>query len=400
MIYSMATNNIDMLNYVRTQASPSYQDRIPQATRDNIRAVGNAILEYKPMLNEFVDALINKIGLQVIDTLQFEDPLGFMNREALNFASDIEDIWVAEAKAFEYNEKGDKVWDITKPKVHSIYHRQDRRLAYKVTLYYRQVKEAFTKEYGFSQLLTSILSTLPTADKFDTFVMKKQLYADYQTIKEGYYNVTVPEYNHQQDTADSIMVMLRQYILRNKFPATDLNKAGVLQSSTEKRLKILINMDVLPELDVYSLSKAFHQEKVDYQVELIPLDDFGDLPNTYFILIDSRLPRVHDTLREMASIYNPDGLYWNYWYHHWQLMSMSIWYNAVRFTTNKTEDGKDLGSETVEVKGVKHYQYFDYKDKKGKKLLDKTDNDFKVKLTTNVTEEEAQKAVEMMENAQ
>lgn len=38
----------------------------------------------------------------------------------------------------------------------------------------------------------------------------------------------------------------------------------------------------------------------------------------------------------MTEIYNPEGLYWNYFYHVWKTFSVSPFSNAILFTTGKS----------------------------------------------------------------
>jgi len=401
----MAKTNIEFLNDIRAISSPTYQDRIPEATRNNIAEIANALDSYKPLANEFLDGLFNKIGMQLIASLSFEDPLKFMNKEKLTLGQDVEDMWVVEAQAMDYNPKGDKLFEITKPVVRAIYHRLDRRLMYKVTIYPKQLRNAFISEYGISKMYSTFMNTLTTADKLDTFIMKKQALSDYQIVKQGYYNITTPEVTNQT-SADEFMIILRQTILRMSLPTKDYNKAKELQQSKKNQLKLLINMSELPKLDVYSLSKAFQKEFVEYQVEIIPLDNFGDLPNTQAILIDTRLPQVRDDILEMTNFFNPEGLYWQNYFHHWQLMSMSIWYNAVRLTTNDTENGVDKGSVVTEIKKGKDkgdflLEYFNVQDGKQSKdpiLTKKLSETLKPIVSSNMSETETNRVMEGLLN--
>ena len=63
----MATN-ITVLNTIWENASDEYTNRIPQATQANITEVGNAIMSYAPVMNEFLDALVNRISLVIVSS--------------------------------------------------------------------------------------------------------------------------------------------------------------------------------------------------------------------------------------------------------------------------------------------------------------------------------------------
>ena len=64
-----------ILNTIRANASSDYQERVPIATQNNIAEVGNAITNYEPTRNEFLNALINRIGMVIIQSRLYENPL-------------------------------------------------------------------------------------------------------------------------------------------------------------------------------------------------------------------------------------------------------------------------------------------------------------------------------------
>ena len=51
------------------------------------------------------------------------------------------------------------------------------------------------------------------------------------------------------------------------------------------------------------------------------------------MLVDHEWFMVYDTLQKMETIRNPRGLYWNYFYHVWQILSVSRFANAVAFVS-------------------------------------------------------------------
>ena len=60
------TDTTDLLNAIRHDATLDYQNRIPIATSGAIQETVRTLQSYRPAWNEFVDALINRIGLTVV----------------------------------------------------------------------------------------------------------------------------------------------------------------------------------------------------------------------------------------------------------------------------------------------------------------------------------------------
>ena len=55
--------NVDWINAVRNEAGLDYQSRIPEATQANVQDVIQTLWTYKPYMNQFIDVLVNRIGL-------------------------------------------------------------------------------------------------------------------------------------------------------------------------------------------------------------------------------------------------------------------------------------------------------------------------------------------------
>lgn len=71
----MPNANVDILNAIRAKASPDYQNRIPEATKDNLKKVAMTITQYEPSKNEFLHSLMNRIALVVLRKKLFNNPL-------------------------------------------------------------------------------------------------------------------------------------------------------------------------------------------------------------------------------------------------------------------------------------------------------------------------------------
>ena len=133
--------NITVLNTIWENGSTYYQDNIPLATRDNITAVGNAILTYTATTNEFLDALVNRISLVMISNKMANNKLAIFKKGMIEFGSDIEEIFTAMADANPFNvaTSETEVFKRVPPDVKSIFHRVNREDFYKVTIEEAQI---------------------------------------------------------------------------------------------------------------------------------------------------------------------------------------------------------------------------------------------------------------------
>ena len=49
------------------------------------------------------------------------------------------------------------------------------------------------------------------------------------------------------------------------------------------------------------------------------------------VVCDSALIRVYDNLTEMSEQYNAKGLFWNYFWNHWETLALTLFANACVF---------------------------------------------------------------------
>ena len=182
----------DILNAIRNDASTEYQERIPEATRNNIADIGNALLNYNAGLNEFLGALVNRIGLVAIKNRLYSNPLKEFKKGMLNYGDTIEEIFVEIAKAKHYdvepntNNLGD-VFEVTKPKVLSRFHKVNRQDFYPVTINQDILRRAFLSEQNLDDFISKIFDSLYSADEYDEFLLMKNLIGDARSKNKFYF---------------------------------------------------------------------------------------------------------------------------------------------------------------------------------------------------------------------
>ena len=65
---SLTGTSVDILNAIRNSASTNYRDYVPEATgsAQSVREIGAVIMQYPALHNEFLSALVNRIGMVLI----------------------------------------------------------------------------------------------------------------------------------------------------------------------------------------------------------------------------------------------------------------------------------------------------------------------------------------------
>lgn len=329
--------SISVLNNIRNNASQEYQDRIPEATQENIQSVGNALQSYTLLYNEFSTALLCKIGKTMIESKLFQNRLARFKAGVIVDAQDVEEIFVEMAKAegpFDPNGTNPLGRRATiQDKV--VYHRQNRRDKYVVSIGDLDFRRVFRSESTLDAYITKKINALFSGANKDEFLVMVNLLATY----DGYFNYEVPviAQDNAGENAKTFVKTLRKAVMDVTLDSsTQFNKAGVETWADAGNLVLLVNKDVLAEVDVEVLAKAMNMGKTDIQVEIVPMPHFGSMTDVYGLLVDKDWFRVWDTLSHMEPQRNADGLFTNYFYHVHQIVSCSPFKTAIKFVPHKT----------------------------------------------------------------
>lgn len=354
-IKTLSATNAQILNAIRTDASFAYQQRIPAATQGDITDTVNNLLEYRPMMNEFIDALVNRIGDVVIKSKVWTNPLAQFKRGMMQYGETIEELatTLLQAKRYDPNKCYDDVFACHAPDVMSNFHSINRQDYYELTINDMLLRRAFLTDYGLQDLVGRIMETPYTSDYWDEYLIMRNLFAEYARI-DGFYKVQVPDASaaatrsEKQDDAMAITEAVRSMAGKMRFLSGQYNAAGAPTYTNNDDLVLFATPEFVAMLDVNVIAFAFNASAADFKMRVVEVDDFG-IDGCQAILCDRDFFMCADTLIDFESIRNPKAISWNYWLHHHGIYSVSRFVNAVMFTT---EAGTSVTVPTIEVSSV------------------------------------------------
>lgn len=357
-VKTLTNSAVDVLNVIRNNASVDFRNYVPIATpdADSIRTIGAIIMDNTALQNEFLSALVNRIGLVIITSKMYSNPLSVLKKGVLEFGETIEEIFVNIAKPFTFNpeEAEDKQYKREIPDVRSAFHTLNYQKFYKVTISDDQLRQAFLSWAGISDLIVKIVDSMYTAAEYDELEVTKYMIAR-QILDGRVYAVTIPEVT----TANMKSVVSTVKGVSNKFTFMNpnYNVAGVKTHTLKNEQYIIMNANFDATMDVEVLASAFNMDKAQFMGNRLMIDGFGTLDtarlaelfagdSTYkeisqtelealdkipCILIDKDYAQIYDNMYKMTEKYNGQGLYWNYFYHTWKTFSVSPFSQAVVF---------------------------------------------------------------------
>ena len=351
----------DILNVIRANASTNYQDFVPVATtdRDSVREIGSIIMQYPALQNEFLNALINRIGRVIITSKMYRNPWAVFKKGILEFGETVEEIFVNIADPNNYNVENaqNDVFKRKIPDVRAAFHVLNYQKFYKATIQNKQLQQAFLSWTGISDLIARIVDSMYTGAYYDEYQTMKYLLA--KAIVNGYmYAEQIPAATPAN--AKSIVTAVKGVSNSLEFMSTKYNVSGVTTHTEKSRQVVIVTTEFDSIMDVEVLASAFNMSKAEFMGRRVLMDSFDNmdvkrltdllgldpdtdavltnlsaLKNIPAVLVDEDWFMIFDNLFEFTEQYNGEGLYWNYWYHVWKTFSHSPFANAVVFVSGE-----------------------------------------------------------------
>ena len=355
---SLTKSSVDILNAIRNSASANYRDYVPaaNASQDNIREIGAIIMNYPALQNEFLSALVNRIGRVLITSKSYANPWAAFKKGILEFGETIEEIFVNIAKPFEYDPSAAASYVFRReiPDVRAAFHILNYQKFYKATIQNEQLRQAFLNWNGITDLIAKIVDSMYTAANYDEFQTMKYMLAKH--ILQGELFPTQVSAATAAN-AKSIVTAVKGASNNYEFMSTKYNQAGVANYSMKDNQYLIVTAEFDAIMDVEVLASAFNMSKAEFMGHRILIDSFGELDTTRLsqlfandanytpltsneltalkaipaVLVDADYFMIFDNLFNFTEQYNGEGLYWNYWYHAWKTFSVSPFANATVF---------------------------------------------------------------------
>ena len=353
-VSTLNASTVDILNTIRANASQEYQDLVPEITKaDEIPRVGEVVMGYPALANQFLSALMNRIAAVRVKSATFNNAYAQFKKGYLEFGETVEEVFVNICKAREFSAEKAEARELKRsvPDVRSAMHIMNWRVQYPLTIQHRDLERAFLSADGVTDLIARLVGSLSTAAEYDEYLLFK-----YLIIKGVNAGAMYPQ---TVNTANLNDVATAFRAVSNKLPfmSTLYNAAGVTTNTNKDAQLIIMDAAFNAEFDVNVLASAFNMDKANFMGKLMLMDDFTTFDNDRFdviransdmiekvtaeelnrmrdvkaVILDSEWFQVYDNLQQMTETQVASGLYWNYFLNVWKTVSYSPFSNAVVF---------------------------------------------------------------------
>ena len=247
-----------------------------------------------------------------------------------------------------------KLLTITDPDTHVAYYRRNRKDLYTKTISRENLLGAFVSWEKFEDYISAITTSLYSGNYIDEFKLTKALvdgaYDNNKVIVETVNAVT------DEASAKAFVKKARALFNKMKFPSTDYNayskfsgaKGQITTWTDEDRVVMIVTSDLMAEVDVDVLARAFNIDNTKFLGRVIEVDKFEN-PEIQAVICDEAWFQIYENIMRFDEFYNARVMAWNEYLHVWQTYAICPFANAVVLATAQPKPATAISASDVSV---------------------------------------------------
>lgn len=372
-------NNEQIIKAVSQELTSDIAEQIEGKSSVELLAVFD---DFPNVKNAFINTLTNKVAKSVIFSKIYSNPLKELKKGKVEYGESIEELFVQMAMAKNFGEnwedstspEADLIRKL-KPKVTALYCTVNFDKKYKTSVMDKQLRKAFVNEYGLSNLVMQIVSSITSQAEYQEFLATKGVMLnlvaecknkslDAEHKKES--DVSLPigtvvkqtPYIRQVTSAKDLVQAIREEVGNMKFPSNKYNLAKELNWVNPQDLVLMTIPSVIADIDVNVLASAFNVSSADVTTRTILVDEMpkgifkstsalvdkspyalssgnpiscDTSKNVKAILFDKDLLQIWDTYQATGTFYNAEGNYTNHFANREGIFAVCSFANMVVF---------------------------------------------------------------------
>lgn len=315
-----------------------WEGLLPEVKNTNIQEFGKVMMQYQPIMNRFMNQLVNVWALQKIDKMYFTSPFAFAKRGMLEYGETIESVWVKIAAANSFCSDTDP-WAMLKqekPDIAVAFMNRNREEFFKKTVNREMLRSAFYSEQGLGNFVDRVIDSMYTGNEVSE--MLYAMGAITAAIDNGFIKMIHVTDPVDEQSAKDFLTTMRVVSNNLLFPSENYNAAGVLNTTARENQRVFITPKADAVTSVQALAYAFHMDEAQILGRITVIPEIPNHPEIVAIVADDDWLNIYDQLFETSEFYNSEKLYWNYWLHVWQIYFTSPFHNAVALTTAQVQE--------------------------------------------------------------
>lgn len=345
----------NVLNEVRELSSNEYQTNVPYVDEDtSIEVFSAPLLQLPKLLNEFCEALVQRIVYTQFEIKSFNNPLKFLEGDEIPLGYIGQEIFVnpAHSRDYDINDFAGLLQKYeSDTKVQYMQINFDKQ--YVVTVVREKIKQAMTSWDNLETYIGALTNSLYNGAYIDEYQTTKSLVSNaYRANSVQIEKITAPT---TADLAKSFTEKARELFLNFQAPSSKYNawkKVGgygreIVTFTNPEDIVFLIRNDLRAKLDVEVLANAFNIDKTDLLGRIVTVDNFDiyddkrnviyDGSHIFGIIADRRWFRIKTQDMYLEDFRNANNRSMQYYLNVIKMYQYSLFANAVVFADEEVQ---------------------------------------------------------------
>lgn len=332
----MANFTLEMFNQIRNAPNSRLAD-IPQATINNLNTIKTVLNADPNAYNAYVEAMLVRIGRVIMTAPKFTNPLARFVKSENPMGHMVQELYFTPIKAeSNFNPAGpNPLGRRDDTNVDVAYHQLNYQPSYVVSVDRVGMMNALASWDDLDRYWAAKMRSMYLGAEIDEFAAMKKVLNDAiadttsgKVLPSAYMGNIIAK----DEASGKALAQGLKYIVQDlEFPNT-YNQAGKMNATPRSDLVLLLNKDVGPNLDVYTLASLFNEELAKLPTRIITIDSFAQNStssgtdknaNVLGVLTTPNFFQFYNTLNTVRPIENPQGLFTNFFYHPWKTLQLS-----------------------------------------------------------------------------
>lgn len=294
---------------------------------------------FSSVANQFLNALVNKIVYQTVEYFGWEDPFRKYDGYPINYGETAENIFVEAPNGYTFDKNATDPFTKFIPDAKVLYASINYEMQYCVTIQDSLLRRAALNEYGFMNIINTILASLSSKKNLDTYFATLSMLNNADLYAGGFETLNLSAVSDTSEQGKMLTQKIVDVTSSFQLPSTNNNAMGVMTASNPEDILLIIRRDLYNQINLDYLVGVYNLDKVDLIKKIMVVESFQvkDSGGTTkgedlgFIVLDTRAFDNHVALEDGGMIYNPKGKYTNHFQNLWKIISFKYFYNAKAF---------------------------------------------------------------------
>lgn len=285
---------------------------------------------YSPEYN-----MIYKFAKSMLLAVKSANPMRVFDKGLVENGVNIEQavLKLAESGATKYDGTADP-FAVVNPDIVVRFFKDWTKLQYTTTVKEQELRKVLLANGSVGAMAQTIVANLTESYGYEDYINMRDTLANAKTktkiTQVGTAAIGLSE-------SDKILKAIKNTVSSWKFVTDKWNKAGIARTTRPEDIVILMPYTIKNAIDVDSLAGVFNLDKAEIKDKIIEIDTTANANVDNIYIVDKNCIQAYTRLYMLTNMYNPKGLYMNYFLSVERMYAWSDLFNSAYIAVDESK---------------------------------------------------------------